>query len=94
MDIANKVKEKGATLVDVREPLELWLSKIDEAVNIPLSKLPSKVEAVRSMSKPVIVFCRSGNRSNQAMKILKEQGIDEIYNGGSITDVKAMYQYQ
>jgi len=42
------------------------------------------------MSKPIVVYCRSGNRSGKAMNYLKAQGITEVYNGGSLADVKAL----
>ena len=42
------------------------------------------------MHQPIIVYCRSGNRSESAMKLLKALGIKEVYNGGSVSDVKAL----
>lgn len=90
MDLQNIINQENTTLVDVREPFETMFGKANGAVNIPLRKIQSRVAEFRQMSKPIIVYCRSGNRSGQAMRYLKEQGIEEVYNGGSLSEVKAL----
>lgn len=54
---------------------------------IPLDQLPQRIEEIRDLPKPVIVFCMSGNRSGMAMNLLKQQGINEVVNGGGISDM-------
>ncbi len=90
MNLRNIINQGNATIVDVREPIEVMMGKAKGATNIPLRKIPSRVEEFRQMSKPIIVYCRSGNRSAQAMGYLRAQGIQEVYNGGSLSEVKAL----
>jgi len=82
----NKVKEalqKGAVVIDVRTPHEFDNGKAPGSINIPVDRISSSIERIRSMRKPVIVVCESGARSSQAKSILKSAGINEVYNGGS-----------
>ena len=45
-------------------------------------------EIVDSKNTPIIVYCRSGNRSHQAYEKLKELGYNEVYDLGAITNWK------
>jgi len=82
--------QENVTIVDVRESFETIFGIAPGATKIPLSGIKKRVDEYRKMSKPIIVYCRSGNRSRKAMNYLKAQGITEIYNGGSLADVKAL----
>jgi len=90
MDLQKIINQEDVTIVDVRESFETFFGKAEGAINIPLSKINSQVEEFRQMSKPIIVYCRSGNRSGKAMNFLKSEGIHEVYNGGSLSEVKAL----
>lgn len=90
MDLATIIKEKSASIVDVRQGFECIFGKAKDAVNIPLGEVPDRLEEFKAMKKPIVVYCRSGNRSGQAMKFLKANGIDEVYNGGSVGNVKSL----
>lgn len=90
MKLATIIKEKSPSIVDVRQGFECLFGKAKNAVNIPLGEIPNRLEEFKAMKKPIIVYCRSGNRSGQAMQILKANGIKEVYNGGSIGDIKSM----
>ncbi len=82
----NKIKEalkNGAIIIDVRTPHEFDNGKIPGSINIPVDRITSNVERIRSMKKPIIVCCESGVRSNKAKDVLKSAGIQEVYNGGS-----------
>jgi len=50
------------------------------------------VEEFKAMSRPIVVFCRSGNRSGQAAQYLQAQGVDEIFNGGGFQDVLDVFE--
>ena len=82
------VNVNEATIVDVREPSELAQGMIAGSINIPLGDVPNKIEAFKAMKKPVVLCCRSGQRSEQAVQFLTANGIDKLYNGGSWTEVK------
>jgi phage shock protein E len=81
------LKNPATTVVDVREPNEFASGHFDGAVNIPLGIVPLKLDEFKSMNGPIVVYCRSGNRSGMAMNLLKQAGISEVYNGGGLTDM-------
>ena len=39
------------------------------------------------MKTPIVAYCRSGSRSGIAVSILKQRGINEVYNGGGLQDL-------
>jgi len=78
----NLIKTKNAQLVDVRTPEEYAMSKLPGAVNIPLQDIDAVADAELDDSRPVIVFCRSGQRSHMAQQILLSKGFTEVYNMG------------
>ncbi len=90
MNLQKIIQQESTTIVDVREPFETFFGKAKGAVNIPLGKIEDRLSEFQKMSKPIVVYCRSGNRSGQAMNYLKTQGITDIYNGGSLKEVKAI----
>ena len=79
--------DKKATIVDVRTPAEFANEHLPGAVNIPLDKVLSRLDEFKQMSKPIVVYCRSGNRSQMAVSLLNRYGIEEAINGGSILDM-------
>lgn len=87
MNLIEILSKEGVLIVDVREPFEFGMGHARGAVNMPLGSIPSKVEYFRSLGKPVVFYCRSGNRSGQAVGFLKANGIQDIYNGGSVEEV-------
>lgn len=74
----------NVTVIDVRETYEFEDGHYDGAINIPLGQIPQKINEIKAMSQPVVVYCRSGNRSGMALSILKQAGLQEVYNGGGI----------
>jgi phage shock protein E len=84
------LKKQDTVLVDVRSPWEYESEHLSGAQNIPLEELSSRVNEFKSMHKPVVLYCRSGNRSGIALNILKQNGITDVYNGGSLTDLQSL----
>lgn len=78
--------KNGAFLVDVRTPAEFLCGSVKGAVNIPLDKVPSQLEKFKN-KKSIVVFCRSGSRSGQAKSILKQNGFQNVINGGTWQNV-------
>lgn len=72
-------------LLDVRTPEEFATGHISGAVNIPLQSLQSRLSEVPN-DMPVIVYCRSGNRSAQASQILSQANYPTIFDMGGIID--------
>lgn len=79
---------KGGQVVDVRTPGEFAGGNVKGSVNIPLNTVEGKLEAFKSMKKPVILCCASGNRSGQATRFLESKGV-ECINGGAWSNVNS-----
>ena len=70
-----KIDHDKVTLVDLREPDELLVSGIDGAMNIPFSGGFDKFDTIPK-DKPLIVFCRVGDWSEEVAEILADRGYD------------------
>ncbi|MBQ9156415.1 MAG: DsrE/DsrF/DrsH-like family protein [Eubacterium sp.] len=66
------------TLVDAREPDEALVKGIDGAINIPLDKISTELDKLPK-DKPVYVFCRTGDFSEEIVEILSDRNY-EAYN--------------
>jgi adenylyltransferase/sulfurtransferase len=66
-------------LIDVREPHEHAVSRIDGARLIPLRELPSQLGEL-PRDREIIVHCKSGARSARAVKLLLESGFSRVTN--------------
>ena len=82
------LKNPTTLVVDVRSPLEYGAEHIPGAQNIPLEEITTRLTEFRSIHKPVVLYCRSGNRSGMAVNILKQNGITDVYNGGSLENMQ------
>ncbi|MCS6773220.1 MAG: rhodanese-like domain-containing protein [Thermoflexales bacterium] len=69
--------QSGAFLLDVREPFEWDHIRIPTAVLIPLGQLPARVNEV-PRDRPVLVICRSGNRSQAGRDVLLRAGFTSV----------------
>jgi len=66
-------------LVDVREPFEYEIARIDGAKLVPLGEITERLHEL-SREKPIVVHCHSGMRSAQAVQLLQEHGFANVYN--------------
>lgn len=85
----NSMKEKlveGAYLVDVRTKEEYKNSSLDFAINIPLDNIEEIENTISDKDTPVIVFCQSGKRSEQASQKLIDMGYLHVYDLGSVNN--------
>jgi len=76
---AQKAIDAGAQIVDVRTAAEFAGGFIPGAVNIPLDQLEGSLGTL-DKSKPVLLYCATGNRSVTAMQILQQAGFETVYN--------------
>lgn len=73
-------KEKPL-LLDVRTPNEFHEGHLEGAWLIPVQQLAFRIgELEEHRDKPILVYCRSGNRSIPASQILMEKGFKKVYN--------------
>lgn len=79
-DLQNKItKDQDYQLIDVREPDEYQFSNIGGHL-IPMNDIAAAVGQVK-INKPVVIMCRSGQRSAQVINYLQEKhGFDNLYN--------------
>jgi len=66
-------------LVDVREPIEYEMAKIDGAKLIPLGELPERLNEL-DRHQLTIVHCHSGQRSAAAVRLMREAGFEKVFN--------------
>ena len=77
-----------AVLLDVREPWEFELARIEGSVNVPMSTLVGRVDEIRALQQsatgavpaPMVVICHHGIRSLQCAQFLSKQGLDGLIN--------------
>jgi rhodanese-related sulfurtransferase len=69
----------GAYLLDVREPDEWIAGHAPDAVHLPLMDIPARLEEV-PRDGDVVVVCRMGGRSAQAVAYLMQNGYDNVVN--------------
>lgn len=74
-------KEKNIVLLDVRTMEEYQESHISNSILIPLDNLKEQVtETIQDKDTVIFVYCRSGNRSTEAAKILVDLGYTKVFN--------------
>jgi len=66
-------------LIDVREPFEYEIARIDGAKLIPLAEIGERTEELQR-EQPIVVHCHSGERSAQAVRLLQQRGFSNVYN--------------
>ncbi len=82
-----KDKLANATVIDVRTQDEYHQEHYPGAINVPLDAVPQRMEELKKMKTPIVMYCRSGNRSGIAVNLLKQGGVAEVYNGGGLSDL-------
>lgn len=80
-------------IVDVREPYEYQAEHVDGAINIPPSELLAGAAKLSGVPKDtqIILYCRTGSRSNVAMQILGQMGFTNLVNGINAGHVTKQY---
>jgi len=86
-EFSSKVAEAGVITLDVRTPGEFNEGHIEGALLVDFQSGNFENEiASLDKSKTYAVYCRSGNRSGQAVKVMSDAGFTDLYNldGGVI----------
>jgi len=76
------------TVIDVRTPEEFSEGHYLNAINIPLDEVAQLINEFKEMPKPIVAYYRTGNRSGNAVAILKKNGINDALNAGGLDDLK------
>lgn len=70
-----KLLDEGAQLVDVRADHEWEAGRIAGAKHVPLAELSERADEIEK-ERPVVLYCRGGNRSTMATQALADAGYD------------------
>jgi adenylyltransferase/sulfurtransferase len=76
---ARIARGEALTIIDVREPGEWAIARIDNARLIPLGTLHDAVESL-DRAGDIVVHCHHGMRSAAAVRYLRERGFDRVSN--------------
>ncbi|MFA5569564.1 MAG: rhodanese-like domain-containing protein [Trueperaceae bacterium] len=69
--------ERGAKVVDVREPWEFAGGRVPGSVNVPLGEF---IARLGELTSPLVLACASGVRSGAAAEYLDRHGFGEVAN--------------
>ncbi|MBV6402304.1 MAG: putative adenylyltransferase/sulfurtransferase MoeZ [Anaerolineales bacterium] len=78
-ELSERLKTNHLKLLDVREPHELEISALPNAVNIPLGELAGRLTELDSADE-MVVFCKGGSRSARALELLASAGFKKAKN--------------
>lgn len=75
------IADRGALVLDVRTPREFDSGHLENAVLLPVQHLQRRIgELAEHKNRPIFVYCRTGNRSTVASKLLLDAGHSEVVN--------------
>ena len=77
--LAAHLENAAPLLLDVREPWEFDICKIEGSINLPMSQVPQRLDELREKGE-IIVICHHGVRSQQVIWFLQQQGFDQLVN--------------
>jgi len=83
IDVATLARMRQAdpspVVLDVREPRELAVCALDDAVHIPMNEIPARLDELPT-DREVVVMCHHGTRSMQVTRFLHHQGYTNARN--------------
>mgnify|MGYP001827116529 CR=1 FL=1 len=78
----------GLVVLDIRTPEEYAEARIADAINVDFYA-PDFADQLDVLDKsdPYVMYCRTGNRSSEAIETMKELGFEEVYeiDGGIVS---------
>ena len=86
-EAAKEMMVEGNIILDVRTEQEYESGHIEGALLLPVNAiLSNQLELLPDKEQKILVYCRSGNRSQVASKYLVEKGYTQVYDFGGIID--------
>lgn len=86
-EVVALINRQNAAVLDVRTVEEFKQGHIINSVHIPVGLLASRIKDLeRHKSQPIVVVCRTGQRSTQACSILRKHGFESLHglSGGIV----------
>jgi rhodanese-related sulfurtransferase len=80
---ASRLAKAGeGILIDVREPEEFAIARIDGARLVPMQSVPGELQKLEALADeaPLLVLCHHGVRSLQVVAWLRNQGLENSYS--------------
>ena len=76
------IEKGGVAVIDVREPDDFAQGRVKGAVNVPLGLItPGRIlPEAPDTEQTVLVYCRSGRRSDTAGRIMAQSGYSDVRN--------------
>jgi rhodanese-related sulfurtransferase len=73
---------RGAVLMDVREPQEYAMAKVEGSRLIPMQSVPAQLQEIEGLAdeREVLVMCHHGVRSLQVVYWLREHGVENCFS--------------
>lgn len=82
-----EMNNRDVVILDVRTEEEYNSGHIENSMLIPIDDLENKAEEVlKNKNQKILVYCRSGNRSEKAADLLVKMGYTNVYDFGGIKD--------
>jgi rhodanese-related sulfurtransferase len=74
--------DASIALLDIREPWEFTLARIEGSTNIPMSTLTARVDEVQALqgTADLVLICHHGIRSNYCAQFLAQRGFSDLIN--------------
>ena len=88
-EFKEKIEEEKGVVIDVRSKMEYeegHLKATDELIDFNAGEFHNKVDSL-DKDKTYYLYCRSGNRSGQAARLMKSKGFENVYNVGGFDDL-------
>jgi rhodanese-related sulfurtransferase len=76
-EAAQILREKGAKLVDVREPWEFATTSIEGSLPMPMGEVPTRAQKELDVDERLVVICHHGVRSMNVTAWLRRQGFEK-----------------
>jgi rhodanese-related sulfurtransferase len=89
-DKIREALQQGGAIIDLRTAQEFDQGHIPGAHNIPVDRIRANLDRIRSLNKPLILCCASGDHCWETMEFLKQSGIQRVIAGGSWESVLKM----
>lgn len=81
--------DNGALLVDTRSQKEFDSGHLEGALLIPHGQVGERLaEFGTDKTRPIVLYCRSGNRASQAERVLRAGGFTRVLNAGGYIPLK------
>jgi CoA-disulfide reductase len=87
----NDLVENGAFIIDARDEVEVSLSTIPGTVNIPFPQIRSRLAEIPKNQK-IFVFCQSGIRAYNVVRILRQNGFEAYNLDGAYKTYQFIYE--